>query len=278
VIPWSVAYSVEMSTRVLGVFIVGAVLLTLGISGAAWLAPAGLAVIVIGSVSAWRLDGRSWRELGFSSVSPTVALWVGVVGVGLPLAWYAIGLATGGIERLDEVQGGGLAALVRVVAVVLVEETVYRGVVLRGLGDRLSPLAVVVGSSALFGISHLPGMLTDGVGGGQAAIGAVSWSLFGIALAWTVLRTASLWPAIAFHLGWNLTFSLVGPIASAVAGGSIAFVATWPDWWAGHAAWSPETGVGGLVLVTAAILLVGLVTPRSIHNAAHPSSGSHPTS
>ena len=74
----------------------------------------------------------------------------------------------------------------------LIEELLYRGVILRGLLDNYTPTRAVVFSAILFGVGHLnPWQLPP----------AVIW---GFILAWWVIRTGSLCPALLAHTLHNL--------------------------------------------------------------------------
>lgn len=76
-----------------------------------------------------------------------------------------------------------------------VEELFYRGIVLGGLVANHSRTSAIVWSSILFSVSHLnPWQLSTAL-----VVGGV--------LAWWVIRTGSLWPAIVGHALNNLFFT-----------------------------------------------------------------------
>jgi hypothetical protein len=77
----------------------------------------------------------------------------------------------------------------------VLEEVLFRGYILRAsLESRLHPLAAIVLVSALWALTHLQYDLYD-----------MFWIfLLGILLAWSRLRTGSLYPAVAVHCTWNL--------------------------------------------------------------------------
>ena len=88
------------------------------------------------------------------------------------------------------------------IAVGVNEEVWFRGIalaVLRPHGVRVA----IAGTSVLFGILHLANLLAGesmAVAGLQLAFAL----LFGVVAAQLVVRTGSLWPAIAWHTAWDL--------------------------------------------------------------------------
>jgi len=94
--------------------------------------------------------------------------------------------------------GGGsilLRALLLVAACVIVpiaEETVFRGLIYRGLRSQWGPFAGIVISSAIFAVGHMD------------LITALPLFVFSLGLAWSVERTGSLLPAAIAHGLFNL--------------------------------------------------------------------------
>ncbi|MGO8673776.1 MAG: putative ABC exporter domain-containing protein [Capsulimonadaceae bacterium] len=80
-----------------------------------------------------------------------------------------------------------LAPVVLAVAAGFCEEMVYRGPVLAGLRRSLSPRAAVFASGAIFAACHFD------------AGGMIDRTLLGALLAWIVLRTGSIFPAMLLH-------------------------------------------------------------------------------
>lgn len=89
----------------------------------------------------------------------------------------------------------GVIMLVLIVGVgaPVFEEIFYRGFVQRAIERRLGPLPAIAITAVVFGISHLQWLLTPGL----VAFGAVVGIL--------AQRTGRLGPAIATHVGFNLT-------------------------------------------------------------------------
>ena len=89
--------------------------------------------------------------------------------------------------------GGGLALSVLMVVLVgpIVEELVFRGVVLDSAGRRWGMWSAILGSAALFSLAHV------------TAWAVVPTFVLGIALGWLAWTRGSLWPAIALHSLYN---------------------------------------------------------------------------
>jgi sodium transport system permease protein len=80
----------------------------------------------------------------------------------------------------------------------LCEEIAFRGLILSGLERRFRPWTAVLLSSFLYAVCRMH------------IFQLVPFFLAGVVLALIVRRTRSLWPALAFHLVWNLL--LLGPV------------------------------------------------------------------
>jgi membrane protease YdiL (CAAX protease family) len=116
-------------------------------------------------------------------------------------AWPKV-FDTGTLDAFSRVfSDSGPAAFALVAAAVSVgpalgEELFFRGLLLRAFGRGLRPWAAVLVSSVLFGVLHM-----DALQGAAAA-------LVGGYLAYAVLATGSLWPAVLAHGVNNLACSL----------------------------------------------------------------------
>lgn len=89
----------------------------------------------------------------------------------------------------------------------VVEELVYRGVLLKAL-EPLGRWTAIIGSSVVFAAIHLPGLETDQLMR-SAAVFLPPFIVLGIFLAWLTIRKGRLGPAIFVHSGWNLLAALV---------------------------------------------------------------------
>ncbi len=100
---------------------------------------------------------------------------------------------------VEEVLGnrGQLSHVLTVVLVApLIEEALFRGLLLRGLLRNYGPLWAVLITAVLFSLSHLLPVQFLGAFG------------FGLLLGWVYLRTRSLWPCIIAHAIANLVPSV----------------------------------------------------------------------
>ena len=98
--------------------------------------------------------------------------------------------------------GNALLYAALFIAVAFSEETLWRGYALVNLTRAVSfwPAAILL--SLIFGASHLKHDTESMLGVGFAA-------LFGVVLAWSFLRTGSLWLALGIHAGWDYAQSFV---------------------------------------------------------------------
>lgn len=109
------------------------------------------------------------------------------VGFDPPVRWNA------DLTRVFGQDAVGLALTVTMVVVVgpLVEEAVFRGVILKAISARAGLWAGILGSAAVFAAYHFTAWLL------------VPTFMLGIALGWIASRNASLWPAVALHGLYN---------------------------------------------------------------------------
>ena len=84
-----------------------------------------------------------------------------------------------------------LAVLFGCIAAPLLEEMLFRGVILRSFLQQYSRTAAILGSAALFGLAHL-----------NVYQLATAFAL-GIVAGWLYERTRSLWPCILLHATYN---------------------------------------------------------------------------
>ena len=152
------------------------------------------------------------RDFGFPaapSLRPTVVgVWVGA-GVG---GSVVVNLLLWPIERIGHLQettqdvartvthARGLALVLLFVAIVLVapivEELLFRGVLLRSLQRRFSTPVAVFLSALAFGAAHIPG-------GGQAYALVPGLVLLGLVSGVLAARSGDLTRSICLHVGFN---------------------------------------------------------------------------
>lgn len=202
-----------------------------GLLASVWLAlnpdePEGVGALAFGQIGLWlglggaavvaaRRSGRTLTEaLGLQvrrgDWTRGLGLGVGSQLVGIPLLAILLQPLVGSPEVEGPVQDmvrdvGGLqvAILVLLVAVgaPVIEEVFYRGVLYRPLAARLGPLAAVVITGVVFGLSHYNPTLSAQ---GQILV-VVSLAAFGMLLALLVHRTGRLGLPITTHMAFNAT-------------------------------------------------------------------------
>jgi uncharacterized protein len=219
-----------------------------------------VATLISGSIMIARMDGRPVGAMGFAVTSRTVREIVVGTAIGAALiAGIAAVLAISGAMRWAS-DGGGVVEYVGMMLGSLVffaiaaawEEALFRGYAFQVLVEGIGVWPAVILSSALFAWAH--GQNPD-----VTVLALVNIFLAGVLLAFTYLRTRSLWFATAVHLGWNwtLAFWLDLPVSgltkfdtpfySGVEGG--------PAWWTGGA-FGPEAGVAATLVLVGGTLWV----------------------
>jgi uncharacterized protein len=169
---------------------------------------------------------RTWPALwararppGFGFTSPVSTSWYLValmIGLAMPpigavlTQWLAHGHeVTQNVEELSRQASGHLRLPLAVVAVTvgpIIEELMFRGVLLSALMHRLSTRWSVVICGVLFGAVHLGGLDFQ-----WYAI--PNLVLLAMVLCWLRLKSTSLWPAILAHGVYNL-FALIALFAA----------------------------------------------------------------
>ncbi|MFM2055219.1 MAG: hypothetical protein RL456_3256 [Pseudomonadota bacterium] len=146
------------------------------------------------------------RALGLGPCRPLAVLagaaW-GVVALGVSLAGFGltvllIGQPPESERAVERVLHGlhadlGAIGLLAIAALLpgVVEELLFRGVILRGLRCRLSPSAAVIITALLFAALHL------------SPWRFLPQLLMGCLMGWLALRHGSVWPAVAAHAVHN---------------------------------------------------------------------------
>lgn len=166
-------------------------------TGIAWNVLAGIAVLT----AATRAFG--WRDLGFGppdSRALARLIWFPLLTL---LPFYAIGLALG--------LPPGRAMLflaINTTLVALSEEWMFRGVLFQALRSRLRIWPAVALTSVLFGAIHVLNAFALG-DLSLAAVQALAAMMTGLLLIALMLRTGSIWTAVAYHMVWNFGILLV---------------------------------------------------------------------
>lgn len=150
---------------------------------------------------------RSWGLRTVRAADVPLGLLVGVTTqlVLVPLLYLPLYEIVPGLDPEDVsapardlvAKATGLGVVVLVVVVVLgaplVEELFFRGLVLRSLEPRWGTIGALAGSSVLFAATHFQ------------VVQFPALLMFGVVLGVLTQRTGRLAPAVAAHLGFNLT-------------------------------------------------------------------------
>ena len=207
------------AVAVLTVSLLGSKLLLDAVVGLGW--PVALYVALLAAVgygpSLWwcRFASRRWGTGQLSAdigLTPRLVdlgwgplIWLGAIGAQVAVGAVVIALDlpivgnTDGIEELTADRTYVVSIVISaVVAAPIVEEMVFRGVVMRGLASRLPIVAVVVLQGLLFGVAHVDPV--RGVGN----IGLVLvLSGVGIAFGVAVALLGRIGPSIVAHAIFN---------------------------------------------------------------------------
>ena len=153
-------------------------------------------------------------QIGFLLLAVAIGFAAPLIG-GWLTHWLAQGHpVTQNIEQLGE--NTPLAWRIPLVLLVvslgpLVEELLFRGVLLSALLQRWGTAAAVLLSSLIFALAHLPGL-------GWQAFALPDLLLLALALTWLRLRSGSIWPSVVAH-GANNLLAVAAWFAAAHAGG-----------------------------------------------------------
>lgn len=91
--------------------------------------------------------------------------------------------------------GGWISALMTCLIAPLVEEMLFRGIILRSFLRQYPRWPAIGGAALLFGVSHMN------------IYQCVAASIGGVVMGWLYERTRSLWPSILLHAGYNAALS-----------------------------------------------------------------------
>lgn len=138
-----------------------------------------------------------WRDVGFERfrLGQTVRLlWLPIVY----LCIFAGVLVAAGLPPAENI----VFIVVNTCLVGISEETMFRGVLFRGLRARLGLWASIWIGSAVFGLAHVLNALQTG-NFAVAALQAVAAFMTGTMFMALRLRTGSLYPVILLHAAWD---------------------------------------------------------------------------
>lgn len=153
-----------------------------------------------------------------------------LVGVALIGSVCAVLAVAGGLRVTGLAGGNLLKPLADMVLAAVVEEIVFRAVVLRILAAWLGTRTALVVSSLLFALAHLPN-------NGFSAMAFAALVVAGLLLAAAYLVHQRVWLPIGLHFGWNFTTEGLFSLASSgqAAQGYLQTQLAGPEWLTGGA-------------------------------------------
>lgn len=219
---------------------------------------------ILRAPAAWFLAGRPGRRvLGWLAVG--LAFPAAVLGVQLLVLDVTIARPAGAVRTTAGLVVASLAA--GLLAGVL-EELALRGALLRILEARWGPRVAVGATTVLFAVLH------QGHARGPVTLALVLSSMLaaGLLLGVVVVRTRSVWNAVAVHAGWNTVFG--GQLVAVGRPGAVpepAVLRVWLHetsvWWTGG-----EATLGASPVTTGLLLAGALLVARSWSASSRPES------
>jgi len=214
-----------------------------------WLLPVALLILLCGVIWLWRAEGYSVRDLGLHRVASRRRNlgWGFLVGLILPTVLVTVQTLSGWITLTPAFEPRASVAMIVLLAVgrtasmVALEELVFRGYFLQRFSFEQGTRLAVLLSSLLWAIMHVPAMVDSGLPPMFVAMGMATFVVWGAALSIGFLHTNNtLWFPLGLHYGYNFGYSLIG--------GFTVITYHAPRWLLGHPAWTPESGLLGLLL------------------------------
>lgn len=146
---------------------------------------------------------------------PALVLLTSTVGTYL-VQWFP--LSESETAMFEDMGSGSFGAIIGAcVLAPILEEMLFRGIILRSFLRQYSRCAAIVGSAALFGVAHM------NIYQFSAAL------VLGLIAGWLYERTRSLLPCIALHAAYNGTLTLIG--LSAAEGTNNGFLDPTPSFY-----------------------------------------------
>ncbi len=197
-----------------------------------------IGVVAIAAGAVWlysQIVMKRWAERWPSEVLRPGAAGAVIQGLAIGAGFIAIsfGIVVAlGADRVTGLAKFSIADLVSVVTLMVIsavlEELIFRGVLLQALERWLGWIPALALTSALFGAAHLanPGATWFSA----LAIAIEAGFMLGACFVWK----RNLWVAIGVHAGWNGLESLLGiPVSGQTSHGVLVVVAQGSEWLSG---------------------------------------------
>lgn len=226
----------------------------------AWLAPAAVSVVAVGSYRFYvrRVEKRAVLELSREGAWREAGAGV-LVGAGLFATVIAVLAAVGAYTIVGRGTWSGVAtALVVSVGAAVVEEILFRGVLYRLVEAAFGSIIAILVSAALFGGLHLLSPHPSLAGSVAIALEA------GILLACAYVLTRRLWFAMGIHGAWNFMQGGIfgAPVSGTPSHGLFTGSLSGPTWLSGGE-FGPEASVVSIVVCVVAALAIARRAARA---------------
>ena len=229
-----------------------AVSLAIGLPSISWISPATyLFVFPVVAIWLWKSDGYSLWDLGFRfNQGWHNSLVKGLLfGLAIPISLEVAQILCGWTilsprgDPIGDLPIYLLRILIQMAISVSIEEFVFRGYFFQAMEHKAGIVPTSLLTSLLWGLGHITAMIKEGLSLISILIGMTTFLMTGIALCISYLKAKKLlWLPFGIHYGLNISFSLIGWF----------FITKYnaPDWWIGNPAWSPESGLIGILVWT----------------------------
>ncbi|CAN5482909.1 hypothetical protein BH10BAC6_BH10BAC6_18500 [soil metagenome] len=213
--------------------------------------------------------GSVWYTCGLYVGETTAreALWGTTIAIG-SLGVIAIGgMVIGGTFNAAPTSARPLTVLVGTIVVAAVgEEILFRGTIFQAIEERFGGIVAVMTTSLLFALAHV-------MNPGASVISLVNVFLAGVLLGAMLIRSASLWPSIFFHIVWNLLVALCfGAVSGNELGGGVVVMnlsqASSSFVWLVSGPFGVEEGLLTTLLLIVTTTIVAIRIPRSAYVVA----------
>jgi len=213
--------------------------------------------------------GSVWYTCGLYVGETTAreALWGTTIAIG-SLGVIAIGgMVIGGTFNAAPTSARPLTVLVGTIVVAAVgEEILFRGTIFQAIEERFGGIVAVMTTSLLFALAHV-------MNPGASVISLVNVFLAGVLLGTMLIRSASLWPSIFFHIVWNLLVALCfGAVSGNELGGGVVVLnlsqASSSFVWLVSGPFGVEEGLLTTLLLIVTTTIVAIRIPRSAYVVA----------
>ena len=227
-----------------------------------------LIILPVCAIWLWRSEGRTFKDIGLHRDNDTkkLLIWGLLLGLIIPVivvlvqvlcGWVVLtpnALSYGNLPVFIVVIGYITLTLIKTFMNVAIEEFVFRGYFLHRFAIGIGVVWAALLSSILWGIGHLVAMVREGLSPFSIVMAMLTFTIWGIALCVGCLRNGkSLWFPFGVHYGVNISFSLLG--------GFLLANYQAPQWLVGNPNWVPESGILGVIVWLAVILVVWKITP-----------------